>query len=492
MKKDDGIGLFTNTLFVLVMCAIGVLTTLFIGCGGEEAEEVPESFAAEMLGAAKTPEAVAMAPQAPGIGVPFVQEVKYFHNWELTREVQEAVSVGDTIFVKVVFSEPMKHVVSDDKSARPILYRRRAEKGEGLVRFRMAAHGSGGEDFVSGDAKPLRSGTDDYICKYTVAPEDAGKQVAFMIGKFSVDLEGNPLAQFYRHAKRLRVESIAPRKPETPEASPEPAAVDPLTITTITHYRDRSDTLLPEGESVEEGTTIRTEITFAEPIQAEGLVITYPHPSGRKQLTHSTGVHWRGTYQLSRDGATVRTKLNATGEGFSLTIEAAIGRDGSALKESVTASEIPVVLRVQPTVPQRNRNGSLIVNGKLTAAAIEEYRALYTMVQRVRELWANTKDIALIARPNLLWHFVTGIEMTVSEWVRIDIAYRELNPNTPAEERSKRMTATRMEYLRIQLANPNNTAEEHFTAYTESIKNGTVDIIFNDLLDKEWGRFFVK
>lgn len=326
------------------MMILTLIAVLIIGCGEEE---VPESSATDILGAMKVPDAVAAAPQAPGVGMPAVKEIRYFSDWKLTKEVQNA-SVGDTIFVKVVFSEPMKHVIADDESARPILYHRRAEKGEQLVRFRMAAHGAGGEDFVSGDAKPLQSGTDDYICKYTAVPEDEGKQIAFMVGKFSVDLENNTLSQFYRHEEKLQVESTALVKPEDPAKSADPEPVmttDPLTIVSITHYRDRSDELLSEGESVEEGTTIRTEIVFAKPVQADSLVITYP---GEKQLSHSTGVHWRGTYQLSRNGKTVRAKLNAPGETFSLVVEQATGRDGSTLKQPVTAPEVLVGLEAMP------------------------------------------------------------------------------------------------------------------------------------------------
>ena len=148
------------------------------------------------------------------------------------------------------------------------------------------------------------------------------------------------------HKQKLQVQSTA-----TKPADPEPTTVEALTITAMTHYRDRTDELLPEGESVEEGTTIRTEITFAKPIRTDGLVITYPVTTGKKRLTHSTGVHWRGTYQLSRDGTTVLAKLNASGETFSFTIETASARDGSTLKQPVTTSEIPVVPRTQPTVP---------------------------------------------------------------------------------------------------------------------------------------------
>ena len=326
-----------------VMMILTLMAVLMIGCGEEE---VPESSTADILGTMKMPEAIAAAPQAPGIGMPFVKEVKYFRDWKLTQEVQGSVSVGDIVFVKVVFSEPMKHVVADDKSARPILYYRRVEEGQELVRFKMAARGAGGEDFVSGDAKPLQDGTDDYICKYTVAPEDEGKQIAFMIGKFSVDLENNTLSQFYTHKKKLQVKSAVPMKVEDLE----PVTADPLTVVSITHYRDGSDVPIPEGESVDAGTTITTDVVFSMPVRANSLVISYPVGLSTKQLYHSTSVHWRGSYQISRNGTTVRSKLTASEEVFSLTVERAASLDGNVLKQSVAAPEIQVVPRPQPIV----------------------------------------------------------------------------------------------------------------------------------------------
>ena len=91
----------------------------------------------------------------------------------------------------------MKHVVSDEKEARPILYHRRTGKAEELVRFKVAAHGATGEDFIAGDAKPFQAGMEDYVCKYRVVAADVGRGVAIMIGKASEDLEGNPLGAFY-------------------------------------------------------------------------------------------------------------------------------------------------------------------------------------------------------------------------------------------------------------------------------------------------------
>ena len=153
----------------------------------------------------KTAPAAPTAPQTLPPGTPFVKEVGYYSDWQLTKPITESVAVGTQVFIKIVFSEPMKQVVSDEKEARPILYHRRIAKDEPLVRFKMAAHGASGEDFVSGDAKPRGGGTDDYICKYRIVPEDAGTQVAIMIGKWSVDLEGNPLAQHYTRWRVCRI-----------------------------------------------------------------------------------------------------------------------------------------------------------------------------------------------------------------------------------------------------------------------------------------------
>ena len=416
-----------------------------------------------------------------------------------------SVSVGDTVFVKMVFSEPMKHIVADDASARPILYYRRVEEGEKLVRFRMVAHGAGGEDFVSGDAKPLQSSTDDYICKYTVVPEDEGKQISFMIGRFSVDLEGVPLPEFYRHKVKLQVDSAAPVKVEDPE----PLPLEPLTIVSITHYRDDNDEMISEGASVDAGTTITTEIVFSAPVRANSVVISYPKGHSTERLYHSTGVHWRKSYQISRDGTTVRSKLVASEETFSLTVERAASLEGNVLKQAVIAPEIPVVPRMEPVVVESEEPTVVrpadaepreptvvrpadVGSGGFTNAEIEEYRALHAMVYRVDELRGNTKDPNLFGRPDLFWHFVTGTEITIHEFVRLDVIYRNQYPGATEEQRIGMGIAKYMEYLKIKLAHPNSAAEETLDLYTKSVKNGTVNRIRSELLDDKWGVFFIK
>ena len=201
-----------------------LLAVTVFGCGDtdEDVDVLQEGTAVGVFADAKYPDAVAAAPSALPAGTPSVKEVSFYHDWKLTKPVTAPVSVGDKVFIHLTFSEPMKHVVSDGKEARPILYYKRAGKGEELVRFKMAFHGAGGEDFVSGDAKPYRSGTDDYVCKYTVVPEDAGKGVAVMVGRWSVDLQGTPLSAFYRHGVKLLV--------DVPVVLPEPIEDEPVVL----------------------------------------------------------------------------------------------------------------------------------------------------------------------------------------------------------------------------------------------------------------------
>ena len=146
---------------------------------------------------------VRAAPQAPPTdGTPFVRSVTYYTDWKLTEPITGTVSPGTTFFTKIVFSEPMTFNVADDKTARPILYYQIDGK---RTRYRVAAHGARGEAFESGDAKSKGSGTQTFVCKYTVPAEMTGT-FKTAIGKLSTDKDGNSLAGFYVHTDALRFE----------------------------------------------------------------------------------------------------------------------------------------------------------------------------------------------------------------------------------------------------------------------------------------------
>ena len=191
------------------------------------------------------------APQVPqDAQAPFVQSVSFYKDWRLTQPITTAVEPGTTIYTKIVFSEPMKLKVADDNTARPVLYCR---VGEERIRYRIAGHGASGEDFASGDAKPLHSGTDDYICKFTL-PEGWTGEFTTMVGKLSADTSGNTIASFYTHPDRLTISGadMTPvvitggRAPNLPQPTDPP--IDQLTGTpvdteTLIELLDTTDTI---------------------------------------------------------------------------------------------------------------------------------------------------------------------------------------------------------------------------------------------------------
>ena len=228
--------------FVAMVCAIGVLIS---GCGEEVENPIGTEGAMGTLGTLKVPDT---APGAPSLeipeGTPTVKSVGYYSDWQLTKPLTGTVSEGKTIFIKVEFSEGMKLVVADDKHARPILYRRINGK---LIRFNIANFGAKGEDFVSGDAKPVKTKA-SFICKYIVQPEDTGEFV-FAIGKWSVDLEGNSLPAFYTHKEKLQL-----GKPSSP------------TVKSVDYYSNWQLTK-PLTGTIPSGTLVYTKVVFSEEME---------------------------------------------------------------------------------------------------------------------------------------------------------------------------------------------------------------------------------
>ena len=365
----SGTNRLKNLLFVMLCILIAAVIT---GCGEVEEEAATIDLTGDnaatvgMVGAMKTPiEAAPAAPSAPTDGTPYVKSVGYYSDWELTEEIdsETPVPVGTTIYIHIVFSEPMWIRVTDNQEGhdpRPVFYY--WVNGNG-TRFRMMPHGSQGEDFVSGDAKPKGDDTDDFVCKYRVRAKDNGSQFWIRVGKWSADLERNNMKEAYAHKPRLRLgedpeeeseEVVEEPAEEDSEPTvvgdakeeaitPAPEEVTPLTIVSITHYRDREDTIIPEGESVAHNTTVRTEIMFTEPIDPESVVVTYTTGGETKRFSYSTGgVHWRGLFQMSRDRETIICKQFAREDIFVVTLLAAEGLTGNTLTEPIKAPEVPV------------------------------------------------------------------------------------------------------------------------------------------------------
>ena len=248
MKKEVHRERLGSTAFVAVVCLVGIAMMFIMSCS-EEAEEpitLMTEGATGPLAKMKVP-TQAETPAAPQMqipeGTPTVTSVGYYSDWKLTKKLTGTVSAGKTIFIQVVFSEGMKLVVADDKTARPILYYRKAGK---LTRFRIVKFGAGGKDFVSGDAKPIKTQA-TYLCKYVVQKEDKG-QFVFAVGKFSVDKEGNTLPAFYTHKEKLQLGTTTP------------------TVTSVGYYSDWQATK-PLTGTVKSGSTIYTKIIFSEEME---------------------------------------------------------------------------------------------------------------------------------------------------------------------------------------------------------------------------------
>ena len=275
---------------------------------------------------------------------PTVQSVGYYSDWQLTEPLSGTVAPGTTFFVKIVFSEAMQHKAADDNTARPILYYRLGRQQS--VRFRIAQHGASGEDFVSGDAKPFGSGTDDYICKYT-SPADATESFRIEIGKFNADTEGNNLPEYYTHTEQLQFgqptdpESETPVEP-TPAATEVPTDTTPPTVVSITHYY-HDGVPIAEGGTVPPGTTVDTKIVFSEPV-TPAITYTTGDKTGTYNISQS-GVHWRGLCKPTDESRrTWLCKQDARKPSFTVTVTTnTVDLAGNMLAEVVTAAPLEVI-----------------------------------------------------------------------------------------------------------------------------------------------------
>ena len=360
------------------MMLLFLIVIVISGCG-EEAEEsaITELTAADgaTFGTvAEMKELMEMAPGAPSAptdGTPFVKSVGYYSDWKLTEELdsEKPVPVGTTIFIHIVFSEAMKHRVTDNpekKGALPVL---RYWVNSEVTRFRIMQHGASGEDFVSGDAKPKGGGTDDFVCKYKVKKEDKGSQFWIRVGEWSMDLEWNKLKESYIHQTKLKLGEVPEAKSEPKEEPKQtvaaedtkksepttvaPADTIPPTVISVTHYRNSDGSVIPEGESVEHNTTINTEIMFSEPIDPKSIVVTYTTGGKTGRYSYSTGgVHWRGLFQISKDKKAILGKQDAREDAFVVTLEEAKDLAGNTLAEPVTTPELTVTPRPVVTTPE--------------------------------------------------------------------------------------------------------------------------------------------
>ena len=144
-----------------------------------------------MVGDMKKPE----EPTTPDqdLEPPAVTEVTYYTDQQLTTELTGTVEEGTTIYTKIIFSEPMQYVVSDNKNARPVISLVIESKA---TRFQVKPHDASEKNFKSGDCKPLGNNTDEFICKYTTQADDDGV-FAIQVDSINADKSGNTLTTDY-------------------------------------------------------------------------------------------------------------------------------------------------------------------------------------------------------------------------------------------------------------------------------------------------------
>ncbi len=271
MKRKFTKGFLDDIVLAAFVIVIGVVFMSVVGC--DEGKQIVEPIVDEVVlepekekptttvGEVKKPKDPPVPDPTMDTTPPTVVKVGYFKDEQLNEEIVGELQQGDTIFIKVVFSEDMKLVVADDDTARPFLYYQVG--GSGNTRFRIAGFGAKGDDFVSGDAKPIGN-QKTYMCKYVTQFEDIRSNFHLGVLQQSVDLAGNYLEKSYQ------ADSVYIRKPDPPEVVDISYYYDPQLTDELQATEDNSVGLL-------HGETIYVKIVFSkEMIAGERDNWTYP------------------------------------------------------------------------------------------------------------------------------------------------------------------------------------------------------------------------
>ncbi len=259
MKTQRIEQVITAIITLLAICTLTSLTLLIAGCGEgmEMAKDVvgpateptdPKSEQPAIVGDMKKPEespdkptepetpaeesaepTVDKEPEEPEPATdttpPTVVEVGWYSDWQMTQPLtaDSIVHPEDTVYTVVVFSEAMQHTVGDSDIALPALSIV-ADSEE--TRYRMLPHGVG---FESGEAKPLKGGINDYLCKYTV-PADIVGTITLRVETDTVDTTGNAITEELIYPAAFVVAKI-PEKVPTTLPEPIPASTDSTELT---------------------------------------------------------------------------------------------------------------------------------------------------------------------------------------------------------------------------------------------------------------------
>ena len=270
-------------------------------------------------------------PEEPSAPVdttpPTVVEVNWYRDWQMTESltVDSIVHPGDTVYTVVVFSEPVMHTVAEDKTARPAL----SIVIDGMEeRYKMLPHGVG---FKSGEAKPLRGGTDDYLCKYTI-PADAVGTLGLRVGGATADIAGNTVTEALIHTAPFMVIrrpqpfvtidstvseddgsiTVSGTSADIPAETTVTVMIDSITAVTTTDTFGSWSVTVPatEANQLIAGTVIVTasaiDASDSSPFEYEPPMVTEPEPPGPTPLapTEVTLVEVGSDYTFTLEGHT--------------------------------------------------------------------------------------------------------------------------------------------------------------------------------------------
>ena len=178
---------------------------------------------------------------------PTVVEVGWYSDEQLTKQITENIDPGDTVYTKIIFSEPMQHVVANDNTARPVINYRINKKTR---RYRIVSHGT---QLASGTAKPKEEKDAVAYVGKVIIPEDVSGAFAVQIGGASADTSGNKIGETVTQQADFSIEK--------------PPMLPQVTVTEVNYHNNQQIDLRLVGGVFRIGRTFYIRVVFSEPMR---------------------------------------------------------------------------------------------------------------------------------------------------------------------------------------------------------------------------------
>ena len=178
---------------------------------------------------------------------PTVVEVGWYSDEQLTKQITENIDPGDTVYTKIIFSEPMQHVVANDNTARPVINYRINKKTR---RYRIVSHGT---QLASGTAKPKEEKDAVAYVGKVIIPEDVSGAFAVQIGGASADTSGNKIGETVTQQADFSIEK--------------PPMLPQVTVTEVSYHSDQNIDVEIVLAFYRIGRTLYIRVVFSESMQ---------------------------------------------------------------------------------------------------------------------------------------------------------------------------------------------------------------------------------